>query len=529
MSYEAYRALSRIRSLRMSDRGPKLLVRDGMDVIVARAGSSPLAWRRRDGQREEAQNRPWSPTRPAIDHLLRPPAGIAHMLRERVRLMKRAIIEADPSAYSSQYFNNFKLPHPARILRRLFRSRGLRDEMVSDLVGLGGGLEDETQEQEASQNPRHEALWESLQRAFAEPPEHVIQIAGAAARQHKSRELFQSWKNLNLLTAWLDAFPRDALDFLERNEFSARRWHLLNLWIRVPAMRHLMQDNPALAWIAASSWYFREKPVTRPLRSLRALAPQARKNLLAWLGIHGGEGTLRLLQRLPCHELDNRLMKPLSVILRDPHAIRWLQNLPPGKIDRKALVILGSGQPISFPILAAIHEGQRIDCGMKIATCYQDTLDLTEMLGDTHARNRLASIQSTRSLLDLHDRLSERATRRSTRADSARIWPNRIPSPLSPLPSWLIPLDTHQAVIAEGREMHHCVVTHIPSVVRRHCYLYRVTHPEGRATLSIQRSHSREVLWSIGQIAGVRNKQVKQEIHTAIREWLDEVQFPDPF
>ncbi|MCB1089844.1 MAG: hypothetical protein KDM63_22580, partial [Verrucomicrobiae bacterium] len=162
------------------------------------------------------------------------------------------------------------------------------------------------------------------------------------------------------LPHWASRFPDGAMDFVERHSFSTRRWHLINLWLRVPGGRELWDDIPALAWLAASSWLCKAKPVQRPLRSLRTLAKKPRAHLLRWLDLPAGDGTLALLRAVPASLMTPKFAHAFCRVLRDEDKRRAFRNLLPQPPEFEILRLLAYDFPLSFPVLRLISQGIRI-------------------------------------------------------------------------------------------------------------------------------------------------------------------------
>ena len=533
MSHPALHAIARVRGLRGSEAGPKLVIKDGIDIIVARSGCSPLAWTRPDKPMGKDAFRPWLPTRPALDELLIPPAKLRGIFQKRIQQVKTAIGKAEYHGHPRyDPANNIAQTHlrPSRVLRKLLDSCGKGDDRLLDIrpANIEGRNPVAEPDDAFFDNPQHVELLASLRDRIQAPSDHVVRMARRVGNERLLRRLMLSHKNLNRVTTWLDAFPPEALEFLERNRFSERRWHLLNLWIRVPALRQLMDDQPVLAWIAASSWCFR-KPVAWPHRSLRALAGKPRRKLMEWLEIRGGNGTLRLLGRIRCKDLKQPLIGPLSRILKNPDSIRWLQNLPGRSIHPDAIKILGQDGTITFAMLLAIHEHREVEgSAMNVFAYFRDTRRMINAMVNVDAQARLGRINTVPRLVELHDELTDRFNIFQANGKNPGSWSGKIPSPLAPLPSWLIPLDTCDAILEEGKSMRHCAASHVAWVANRAYYIYHVEHPAGRATLSIRQNPAAHNEWQIAELAGFANAAVPAEIRDDIRSWLINVQDLDP-
>ena len=495
-----------------------MVVRDS--AVVARSGEAPLAWRRRDKFRGPGETSAWKPCRPAIDGLLRPTDVLQEAFRSGVRdAMARF---RDPELVDKICF---MLPSPSDDLNP---ERTMRRWLVGKRRGMSTSapayvFADEPPGDNWDRFSVWRDLWEKLD-GHREPPARTNLLSRLDHIGEQRRLWLRLGRKMREIYGWLDGFPPGALDFVERQGFVERRWHLLNLWIRVPDARQWMEDIPALAWLAASSWCFRDQPVCRPLRSLRSLARKPRKNLLSWLGFAGGEGTLRLLSRVSGSDLDRRMIKPLQQILRDPRTIHSLLNLPGTQLRRETLAIAGWGNPVSFPILAAINEGHTFDCGLRLADCHRDIMRMAAQLGDDQALARLATVRSPARLHDLHQRLVL-ATRLSSNqwlSGVASAWRGPISPPLPHHPSWVTPLETLADLFDEAEAMQHCALSFAEEILRGGAYLYRINHPAGRATLSIRPTTSNPESWQLDQLYGPLNAPVDPALRHDVETWLQE-------
>jgi hypothetical protein len=323
------------------------------------------------------------------------------------------------------------------------------------------------------------------------------------------------------LPDWAALFPRDAIAFLERHRFSSRRWHLLNLWIRVPEARERWDDLPALAWLAANSWFVKQRPVQRPFRSLRALARRPLAALLRWLDLPSGKGTVLLLRSVDPATLSPETACAICRILRDEDRRRHWLALPRPATDR-LLRRLGSRCPPSFPLLLAMNLRQRLGTGHRptVESVFGDCLRLIRALGaEDRYRPILARIRSPERLLRLHDELVRELNLRPL----AALWTEPIQPPLPPA-SWMRPLTVPEDLRREGSDMVHCIASYARAIIRRAYYAYAIDHPvHGRATLGL--AWVRGSRWAIAELSGKKNDPVPAALRAAVEVWFGEAAF----
>jgi len=96
--------------------------------------------------------------------------------------------------------------------------------------------------------------------------------------------------------------------------------------------------------------------------------------------------------------------------------------------------------------------------------------------------------------------------------------------PLPPIPgeNWIEPITTADGLQREGKEMHHCVASYLPSIIKRKTYIYKVMQPR-RATLEIVYDET-EKLWKIQKLKGNYNQEVHSDVHFRVEDWLRENQ-----
>jgi hypothetical protein len=354
------------------------------------------------------------------------------------------------------------------------------------------------------------------------------------------RALLRRLLKLDRLILWTRCFPRDALEFLERHHFQSRRWHLLNLWLRVPDGRELFDDVPTLAWLAASSWCFKTHAVQRPLRSLRSLVKKPRSHLLRWLDLPDGDGIVRLLRTVRPRDLNPMQAVAICRVLRDEARRRWWRSLPqPAGAD--AVHLLAYRMPLTFPLVRAISEGRNVgDVGheMTVAHVLDDTIRMLHILERMEQRDVIARIESPERLLEEHNRLAHDFARLRAARDGAGGRPGglalekEMPPPLAPTP-WMRPITNITDLLREGDEMHHCVASYESGIAARSFYVYAVHHPSGRATLGIRRDDRGR--WTLAELRGPYNARVPRALIADVVAWLplatahheEEVEFGD--
>jgi hypothetical protein len=510
----------------ISVRGPLLTLRRKNVLWVIRAGADPRAWKKRVNRRGNGIG-PWQQARPPLDELIRCPgafppsaAAVIHEFRFRKRYFHNQTWsdvfltpgedDSGPDAATEAATSPFPWAcRPGEAERLRCWSRLEPDDYLLDFNGR--------------------IAYRDMDRLPLGMSCHKPVPVPFSASDEGHRLLRVTIRQVRLLRkqlpAWAAFFPEGAMDFLERHRFTTRRWHLLNLWLRVPDGRELWDEIPALAWLAASSWLCRRTPVQRPLRSLRALVRKPRSHLLRWLGLPPGKGTLSLLRSLDPSLMTTRFKHLVLDVLRCEEKRRAWQNLPK-PVGYRELSLLAYDEPISFPILRLINEEAEVDGpgGRRESVDYlfAECVRMIENLESGFRHDPiLARIRSAERLLAFHDELVDLTNELRWDLGEADWWPcHPIKAPFAPAP-WMTPLATREELVNEGLLMRHCVAGYGLEVVGGNFYVYALNHPEhGRATLGLRKIGGGA--WEIAEIRGKSNQTVSDALRNLVEEWFAE-------
>ncbi|MCB1092574.1 MAG: hypothetical protein KDL87_13650, partial [Verrucomicrobiae bacterium] len=267
-------------------------------VWVAKSGDDPRAWFRPDARFNQAS---WRQGRFPEDGLLVPLEDIQKAKRwilDRIRKQcqwrgtEAALrLQEGRAAYSLRYFEERRQRHlelrkpMAALLRRMPAAARVRplEELVHEIIADLHWEDFPSRWRLRSKDlPEGCPFDEESEGSVSSPIRHAGYRPANSEFLHR-RSLLCRWLVLDRLERWLAQFPEGALDFIHRHGFRERRWHLLNLWIRVPDGRELFDEVPALAMALASGWCFRGRPEPNLFRGLRRLTRRKRTATLAWL------------------------------------------------------------------------------------------------------------------------------------------------------------------------------------------------------------------------------------------------------
>lgn len=305
---------------------------------------------------------------------------------------------------------------------------------------------------------------------------------------------------------FLALFPERVLSLA--GALPERHWHLLALLARVPGADELAEGNLALAHAVASSWAFRSRPEPQPYRTARRIVQLRRPQIAEWLGFPARPAVVRVLAKVRPSALTVRGLHYLRRTLCSEPIPKALLHLP--SLDRCVLRIVTDPQLVAHVTHTFLEDanGDPAESGLeRLAYLLDDTLRMAGELGQ-----RVGPLRSVKALRRVHDELAERPNLRANE-ELASI---AIPPPPVAGTDAIVPLVSGAELLAEGREMHHCVASYIRRVAAGQVYVYRVLAPE-RATLSLRSDRDG---WELEQIQGLANAPVEHETVLQVEAWL---------
>ncbi len=322
---------------------------------------------------------------------------------------------------------------------------------------------------------------------------------------------------LGRLRAGLTLRSQAARDFLVRfpervlslaGALPERHWHLITLLARVPGADELAEGNLALAHAMASSWVFRPRPESQPFRSARRVVRRRRPQIAEWLGFPARPTVVRVLAKVRPSAVTVRGLLYLRRTLCAEPIPKALLHLP--SLDRCVLRIATDPQLVSHVTHTFLDDvgSDPTEAGLeRLAYMLDDTVRMAGELGQ-----RFGPMRSVTELRRLHDELAETLNRSESEELASMVIP---PPPVAGTDA-IVPLVSAAEILAEGREMHHCVASYIRRVAAGQVYVYRVLAPE-RATLSLRSDRDN---WELEQIHGPANAPVEHETLLRVQAWL---------
>ena len=323
---------------------------------------------------------------------------------------------------------------------------------------------------------------------------------GRAARERDAMRRF-----IEEIPGWAKAQAR---------RFRVRQFHVLSLLARCPGAADLAASSPSLAWMLASSWCFHRPAVRRPLRSARSLLRGRQRQIAEWLGFPGEEWVVRALRRVPPRVCDVSSMLHLRGAFRSPEAAQFLQHAP--TLNRCVIRIL-SEERLRAHVTPQFLADVAIDRPNLLHWGTAHTLtDVLEMFTAVRPRDRMPMLESTAQLTDLHEELVAQVNGEGTFLSIRDL---AIPPPPIPGTEDIVPLCSVDALVAEGREMKHCVGSYGRRVAAGVVFCYALLRPE-RGTICIQRA-GLDDFWVLLDARGRSNRALRPETRRAIERWIN--------
>ena len=290
------------------------------------------------------------------------------------------------------------------------------------------------------------------------------------------------------------------------------QWQLLT-WIARsgPAALDLCVSNPALAFMVASAWHFRNPGGEVSSQPIPALLPyRKQRSILGWLGFPGTEAARHIVRKITYPAMNLEWLLALRERLGVAEIAKRLAHVP--RINAATLRMTAESTILQVsPRLL-----QEIANGSDAAPLVQpDTLaDTLQMWRQVRPGRPLPLFHTADRVHDAHEELTvlvNRGIRRTFRATT-------LPRPPFPGTSIIRPLTSVSELRREGRRQHNCVGSYAARVARGNYALYRVLAPE-RCTLGLIR-RGRKDNWRIDQLKGPSNAAVSAETRSMVRDWL---------
>ena len=294
--------------------------------------------------------------------------------------------------------------------------------------------------------------------------------------------------------------------------YASGHWQLL-AWIARsgPAALDLCVSNPALAFMVASAWHFRNPGAGPAGEPIPALLPyRKQRSILGWLGFPGTEAARHIVRKITHPAMSLEWLLALRERLRVAEIAKRLAHVQRINAAILRMTAESSILHVSPRLLQEIAGGSDAD-----PLVQPDTLaDTLQMWRQVRPARPLPLFHSADRVHDAHEELMALVDRRLRPAFRA----TTLPPPPFPGTSIITPLASVSELRREGRRQHNCVGSYAVRVARGNYAVYRVLAPE-RCTLGLIR-RGRTGHWRIDQLKGPSNAAVSAETQRMVRDWL---------
>lgn len=287
-----------------------------------------------------------------------------------------------------------------------------------------------------------------------------------------------------------------------------RQWHLLSCLSRIKNFDEFLESSPGIGWLLASLWVFHK--TTNPFRSIKKLMYKKRKEILNYLGFPSKDSIVRIIDnKIPKEIFCISLFLLLRNLVKNEEILKIMYYLE--KINVNVLGILSQQEFIKYcnmNFLIEVSSNPRLNpYDNEILQLFKDTIYMANLL------EKKIKVRSIDHLYTIHNELDDLLLEIGfEKVDEGFPEP-----PIPGIKGIIEPLQSIQALLAESREMKHCVHTYYKKILEGKSYCYRVLYPQ-RCTLELYENPFG--LWKIEQIRGERNSEVGEKVKDMVWVWI---------
>lgn len=289
---------------------------------------------------------------------------------------------------------------------------------------------------------------------------------------------------------------------------------LLQLAARYPAAREMLASTPLLLWLLAHCW----QEHIHDAALMRVVLSRRRTALLSDIYEGGTAADVRFLSRVTPMGGDWGAFRIIGDALPDDRLKHSLRGWPRIPLFVLAIVkrypeLLGSRLLRWLGEFHYEYTADGVGHASKVMTVWEDVMRMGQMLGFSRNQqlNALRRCRSREMLNRLHNQWVRQLNRRGMNTEDIQ---RAFPPPPLPGNDVIQALTSDADLMAEGRDMHHCVASYRNAVRSGYSYIYRVLEPQ-RATLEISCPQL-----SIVQFKLAHNEAPSEACWRAVQAWL---------
>lgn len=304
---------------------------------------------------------------------------------------------------------------------------------------------------------------------------------------------------------WKKSFPADVL--LALDAMPSHKARLAEYASQSYPVRDVLLSNPILLWGLCEYGFLNDLTVDE----IETLTRLKQRELARNLKLEGTGQQVRLLKRMSGVSRTKDELRSYIRLLKHQEVCNYLSHAK-GDLghDLKLLTkhpwLAGCPARALIPLLSEQEH-------------WIIFRDILRMLDNISALQQCASINA---LNRLHDRLvvdlNQRRGRELIRDECGQ--PKSLPRPPIPAGENIEPVASQMDLIQEGKEMHHCIASHLRSVVDGKFAVYRMTKPE-RLTIEVLVMGDGQCF--LKEVRGKYNKLPSQQSMEIVERWFTDV------
>lgn len=303
---------------------------------------------------------------------------------------------------------------------------------------------------------------------------------------------------------WRGSFPAEVKSALERlPKHNAR---IASLAVKSEALRDLLVSNPFLFWGLCEYGDF----TPEDMATAEMLAQTKQRDLCAVVGLNGTQQEVRLLRSAAMVSFTNDDLRAFFRLLKKPGVCNYLSHQPVICVEDVQLLLRHPwiANCPARPLIPKLR-----DRGVR-----RTFIDVLRMLENISA---LQQCKTVVALERLHDRLvvdlNDGRGKDLIRDEHGQPLP--LPAPPLEATDKIKPVTSQSDLILEGREMHHCIASHLKSVVDGKFVVYRMTEPE-RLTIEVLVMGDGQCF--LKEVRGKCNRLPSDESMGIIEQWFSD-------
>ena len=315
------------------------------------------------------------------------------------------------------------------------------------------------------------------------------------------------------LVSFLDKVPIELLNLIKT--INSRQWHLLALFARCGKLAiELFKSTPALAWMLASSWAFKQKPVKNHFRSIRNLLESGKSQIemLEWLDYPSTKSVIKLLRKVDMKDVDVSFFLNFKQVISDSQKVILIRHLP--AIEPSLIRLLWKFKMnFTFHFLIDYQNKTRIQQ-------HRVKLLLSDFFPEKVVKWNHKFTNKDLDLFINHCEDFDADESNHPSASQNRVFP-WLPFNLPDGFPEIEYIDTEDELFKESEEMHNCLHSYAERCCNGETQIFRMFYPE-RSVFSIRETDKRGY-WELSEIKAVCNEGIAKQTICHLETWLNKV------